>query len=489
MASVLLSHGERFVEAQNSDMAYGNTQYGFLDSVPGMRIVMTSQGWRSELWARQQWKRGFLEGTKDHWNALFGKDIFAPETYFCKPLEALRLSAERWQAGMKGKERRTKLKEATEAKALAIGEALLAEEDEEKKAATAAATATPAEDGLGKRKKKRNKKKGKGKKNGHVCAADGCGSLSAALQCGRCQGVWYCDRACQKRDWPTHGQKCERQLAAQAAREARAVVQTLGGEARAGVRVVIGAECGANEEVCTEGKGLSSSIPYEYLCPITLELMRDPVFALDGHTYERAAIEDWFAQSKDGKSTSPKTRDEIGRHLVPAHGTNALITDYLAKCIEEKDVDVEEGGPKVESALASLLQHLNLGQYKSAFAQEGYDELNDVQHMSVDELVADIEMKKGHAKRLLRHFSICVAQCSRNGSWRTDRLTPSSSSKQQQQQQQAASSKQQQQQQQGASSKQQQQQAAAASSKQQAAAAAASSSSKQQAASSSSSRH
>ena len=43
--------------------------------------------------------------------------------------------------------------------------------------------------------------------------------------------------------------------------------------------------------------------PDEYLCPITQELMRDPVIASDGHTYERGAIEIWFSK----KVVSPKT--------------------------------------------------------------------------------------------------------------------------------------------------------------------------------------
>ena len=35
------------------------------------------------------------------------------------------------------------------------------------------------------------------------------------------------------------------------------------------------------------------------LCPITLDVMRDPVFAADGETYERAAIVSHFASLKE----------------------------------------------------------------------------------------------------------------------------------------------------------------------------------------------
>ena len=44
--------------------------------------------------------------------------------------------------------------------------------------------------------------------------------------------------------------------------------------------------------------------PTEYFCPITQELMFDPVSTADGHTYERAAIKRWLSK---GKRTSPLT--------------------------------------------------------------------------------------------------------------------------------------------------------------------------------------
>jgi len=34
--------------------------------------------------------------------------------------------------------------------------------------------------------------------------------------------------------------------------------------------------------------------PHGFQCPITMEVMRDPVQATDGHSYERAAIEEWL---------------------------------------------------------------------------------------------------------------------------------------------------------------------------------------------------
>lgn len=68
-------------------------------------------------------------------------------------------------------------------------------------------------------------------------------------------------------------------------------------------------------------------IPDEYICPITQEIMREPVTISDGFTYEKQAITEWFMS---GKYTSPMTnltlentdyqlnrdlRDEIHKYL------------------------------------------------------------------------------------------------------------------------------------------------------------------------------
>ena len=54
-----------------------------------------------------------------------------------------------------------------------------------------------------------------------------------------------------------------------------------------------------------------------FLCPVTQTAMADPVTAMDGHTYERAAIERWFA---NGRATSPVTNARLSSlMLVPNH--------------------------------------------------------------------------------------------------------------------------------------------------------------------------
>eukprot|EP00759_Apiculatamorpha_spiralis_P041556 PhF_6_TR40182/c1_g1_i2/m.59591 len=52
---------------------------------------------------------------------------------------------------------------------------------------------------------------------------------------------------------------------------------------------------------------MEEGIPDEFLCPITLMVMKDPVVASDGQTYERTAIQQWLSESQ----TSPLTRQPM----------------------------------------------------------------------------------------------------------------------------------------------------------------------------------
>ncbi|KAK8736916.1 hypothetical protein OTU49_004722, partial [Cherax quadricarinatus] len=73
-------------------------------------------------------------------------------------------------------------------------------------------------------------------------------------------------------------------------------------------------------------KTIPDAPPTEYLCPITQELISDPVLCADGFTYERVAMEAWLAS---GKRTSPMTNEKL-LHLVltPNRTLRTLIQRY-----------------------------------------------------------------------------------------------------------------------------------------------------------------
>lgn len=66
--------------------------------------------------------------------------------------------------------------------------------------------------------------------------------------------------------------------------------------------------------------------PQDYCCPITGEIMADPVMAADGHSYERTAIMEWLAQH----NTSPLTNEELEHlQLIPNRTLKKAIQSFV----------------------------------------------------------------------------------------------------------------------------------------------------------------
>ena len=79
----------------------------------------------------------------------------------------------------------------------------------------------------------------------------------------------------------------------------------------------------------------TSSEVHEFMCSITRDIMVDPVLAMDGHSYERSAIERWY----ETHTTSPVTNKDIGNTLVPNHNLRKMIQDWqVAKEQFENDI-------------------------------------------------------------------------------------------------------------------------------------------------------
>lgn len=78
-----------------------------------------------------------------------------------------------------------------------------------------------------------------------------------------------------------------------------------------------------NEEL--DEPALVDEDPPNFICPIYQDLMEDPVIAADGHSYERAAIEDWLTRTK----LSPLAHVEL-KHttLIPNHALRNAIGDH-----------------------------------------------------------------------------------------------------------------------------------------------------------------
>ena len=74
-------------------------------------------------------------------------------------------------------------------------------------------------------------------------------------------------------------------------------------------------------------------LPDEFLCPITREVMNEPVVCSDGHTYELQSIQQWLRTHR----TSPKTNSVLpNKNLIPNHALRSQINDLCERVKAER---------------------------------------------------------------------------------------------------------------------------------------------------------
>nr|XP_016482784.1 PREDICTED: U-box domain-containing protein 17-like [Nicotiana tabacum] len=85
----------------------------------------------------------------------------------------------------------------------------------------------------------------------------------------------------------------------------------------------------ARADQCSLCYSVVPDIPDEFRCPISLDLMRDPVIIASGHTYDRNSIAQWI---NSGHHTCPKSGQRlIHMALIPNYALKSLIHQW---CLE-----------------------------------------------------------------------------------------------------------------------------------------------------------
>ncbi|KAF4397223.1 hypothetical protein G4B88_009069 [Cannabis sativa] len=78
------------------------------------------------------------------------------------------------------------------------------------------------------------------------------------------------------------------------------------------------------------------TVPGHFRCPISLDLMKDPVTLVTGITYDRQSIETWI---EAGNITCPITNQELKNlEPIPNHAIRKMIQDW---CVENRSRGVE----------------------------------------------------------------------------------------------------------------------------------------------------
>ncbi|KAL3849970.1 hypothetical protein ACJIZ3_011852 [Penstemon smallii] len=82
-------------------------------------------------------------------------------------------------------------------------------------------------------------------------------------------------------------------------------------------------------------------IPSYFLCPLSSELMSDPVIVASGQTFQRASIKKWLDH---GLVTCPKTRNKLShKNLIPNYTVKALIANWCKENNVELSSNPDDG--------------------------------------------------------------------------------------------------------------------------------------------------
>ncbi|CAK9315474.1 unnamed protein product [Citrullus colocynthis] len=109
----------------------------------------------------------------------------------------------------------------------------------------------------------------------------------------------------------------------------------------------------------------STIIPHEFLCPITLEIMTDPVIVATGQTYDRESIQKWL---NSNHRTCPKTGQTLVHlSLAPNYALKNLILQWCQKYnyeLPKKEVvaGVGDTPPDLAKEISSLVHNLSSSQ-------------------------------------------------------------------------------------------------------------------------------
>lgn len=123
----------------------------------------------------------------------------------------------------------------------------------------------------------------------------------------------------------------EEEIQNQIEEKAKSDIVSLLGLVRYGKCVLFGSSTPKPDERRRKTAVSDVNIPADFRCPITLELMRDPVVVATGQTYDQESIKHWI---ESGHNTCPKTGQTLAHtSLIPNRSLRNLIAIW---CREQK---------------------------------------------------------------------------------------------------------------------------------------------------------
>lgn len=145
---------------------------------------------------------------------------------------------------------------------------------------------------------------------------------------------------------------------------------------------------------------LVSDVPDELRCPISLDLIRDPVIVASGHTYDRNSIAQWI---NSGHHTCPRSGQKlIHMALIPNYALKSLIQQWC----QDNNIPITEPKPTPsdsESSTSKIMKYDKAIDYISA-TKASMDAVKMTAEFLVGKLATgcpDIQRQAAYELRLL----------------------------------------------------------------------------------------
>ena len=75
----------------------------------------------------------------------------------------------------------------------------------------------------------------------------------------------------------------------------------------------------------------NKSIPKQFICVLTGEIMSEPVIAFDGNTYEKSAIVKYLTEHKCSPVTKASCEDSSDIYVYPNRSLKRDINNFLSE--------------------------------------------------------------------------------------------------------------------------------------------------------------
>ena len=170
------------------------------------------------------------------------------------------------------------------------------------------------------------------------------------------------------------------------------------------------AAIGLTEDASPEKQqNVAALVAEELICPITHELLIEPVTTEDGKVYERAAIELWF-ETREGDPTSPMTNTVIGTQLTPAPQIRNRIEALVESgAIEGEIAETWKRKLAAEKRVRKLLAKAEGGDGEAMY-RLGVRYKLGINGLAKDDLQARAWFKRSAAARYPRGIA-CFGEC------------------------------------------------------------------------------